>query len=134
MTRRQALEEDATNLLLTTIPTDWGGHVCDRRGEVGREEPKDGRFVAQETQTTLKSARDVIKRKRLRPFPVGKVPTSWVSTAAAAARRPLGGAGGGRRVWVLFSRTAAEIDRLRLPEVSTRTSRTTRPGAASAQD
>lgn len=63
MTRRQALEEDATNLLLTTIPTDWGGHVCDRRGEVGREEPKDGRFVAQETQTTLKSARDVIKKE-----------------------------------------------------------------------
>lgn len=73
-----------------------GGHVCDRKGKVGREEPKDGRFVAQETQTTLKSARDVIKRKRLRPFPVGKVPTSWVSMAAAAEPRPLGGAGGWR--------------------------------------
>lgn len=40
MTRRQALEEDATNLLLTTIPTDWGGGGMFVT-EVEREEPKD---------------------------------------------------------------------------------------------
>lgn len=75
--------------------------------------------MAQETPNDTEiSSRHHKKRKRLRPFPVGKVPTSRVSMAAAAALSPLGGAGG-RREWALFSRTAAEIDSLGLPEVST---------------
>lgn len=58
--------------------------------------------MAQETQTTLKSARDVIKRKRLRPFPVGKVPTGRVSMAAAADPRPPGGGWRLEGVGVIF--------------------------------
>lgn len=102
-----------------------GGRVCDRSGE-GRAEGLKVCGAGNPNDTEISSRRHK-KRKRLRPFPVGKVPTSRVSMAR---RRPcvlsagLVVGGSGR----YFPRTAAEIDSLGLPEVSTRTSRTTRPG------